>query len=126
MSQEEIDKWLRTLWVIIILVTLCVGAFLYLSSSSKPSLDVFIPSLVVVCFLALYEVLMYVKNLFPQYDLPTWLSVFLMLLAIFALFKGLTEIDDKLRSGYFTFAGTIFGLGSGIPIGKLSSRTTRK
>jgi hypothetical protein len=126
MDQEDLDKWLRTLWGVLILVTLSVGAYLYLSAQSEPSLKVFIPSGIIGGALALYEILMHIRNLFPQYDLPTWLSVFLMMLAVFALFQGLTETDEKQRTGYFTFAGTVFGLGSGIPIGRLTSGPTRK
>ena len=120
---KDADDWIRNIWVTIILVTLCFGAWKFLSSTQETaSMFSFIPSAVAAGLFFIYQVMQHIVGLLPHYDLSTWLSISLMLGSILIFYFGFKESHADSKAGLMSFAGALFGLGSGIPIGKATSR----
>jgi hypothetical protein len=63
-----------------------------------------------------------ILKVFLEYDLASFLSLFLIVTSLIFFYSGMTENEKNKQTALLSFASSIFGLGSGIPIGKAMNK----
>ena len=119
---EKIPSWLNILLILAIVVLFFWGGIKSLSVESPLPNHSFANCIPAGIFLIFYIIL----KIFLAYDLSTLLSVVLIVIGVSIYYYGITYNNKEQKPYILTAAGSIFGLGSGIPIGKGLSKYGRK
>jgi hypothetical protein len=117
MDKKERNEWFLMVWKVIILGLLSFAAYKVLNMTD-PTFEQIAKHFSVGGILML---LYFVFNIITDYDLSTVLSLGLIAISLVVFYYGMVEKSVDKKLAMLTFAGSIFGLGSGIPIGKAFS-----
>jgi hypothetical protein len=116
---NKLPDWLNVAFVIIIFITLCIGAKIFLldfnHTTGEHNYESFFPS---GLFTAFYLIILFIVNLFATPDLANIVMVILLFGGISLLGIGFFSKSIDNKSTAFEFAAAILGLALGIPFGE--------
>jgi len=119
-----LPNWLNIGFIILIVILLLIGCYPFLSVEINPTdtsgfttLYSLVPF---VISLSLYILMLFATTLF-SYDLVTIMTVTLLFTSFGCFITSIFIKDISNKANLFSIGSAIFGLGSGMPIGKALS-----
>lgn len=112
----KIPYWINVILVTIITVLLAIGAIKSLMVPGTLDIKVALNNCMPagLCFFVFITL-----NILLEYDLSTLMAFILIQAGLVIFCYGIIEENEKRQNTFFSFASGVFGLGSGIPIGRV-------
>jgi hypothetical protein len=115
----KLPPWLDIVLIVVTVLILTIGAVKTVIISGTPTVDQAIGNcLPGGALLAVFIVL----KIFLAYDLATLLVVISVMGSLVIFYYGFVDSDKERKNLLITFAGSLLGFGTGIPIGKALSK----
>ena len=116
---KNLPNWLSIIFVSIVMGLVVVGAIKTLKADGEVTIDYALSN----CLPGFISLIVYVfLQVFLSYNLSAFIALVCISSSLLIFFLGLQESDNVRQNAMFSFAGTAFGFGSGIPIGSYFSK----